>query len=69
MQSLNKSHPNATGTYRGVERRGSKWRYEIRRRSEGIRINVGGFATEHEAYLAREEQLATLDKYFEERVL
>ena len=59
-QCINKTHPNATGKYRGVTRRGSKWAYEIRRRSAGIRINQGGFATEYEAHLAREAKLATL---------
>lgn len=59
-QCLNKVHPNATGSYRGVMKRGSTWSFEIRRRSQNIRINQGGFATEHEAYLARQARLATL---------
>lgn len=59
-QTLNKSHPNATGNYRGVMNRGSNWAFEIRRRSQGIRIYQGGFATEYEAYLARQAKLATL---------
>ena len=57
LQCINKTHPNATGKYRGVCRRGSKWGYEIRRRSQGIRINQGGFATELEAYEARQSKL------------
>ena len=59
-QTLNKSHPNATGNYRGVTKRGSAWTFEIRRRSQGVRISRGGFVTEHEAYLARVAMLATL---------
>ena len=67
-QCINKTHPNATGRYRGVSRNGSKWSYEIRRRSQGIRIYQGGFMTEHEAWLAREARLATLET-LEERTL
>jgi len=60
LQTLNKRHPNATGNYRGVHQSGSKWGYEIRRRQQGIRLSRGGFATEYEAYLARESALAKL---------
>jgi hypothetical protein len=67
-QCLNKVHPNATGNYRGVLRWGSKWSYEIRRRSQGIRIYQGGFMTEREAWLAREARLATM-RSDEERTL
>ncbi len=60
MQCINKTHPNATGKYRGVEKRGSKWSYAIRRRSQGLRITRGGFMTEYEAWKAREARLRTL---------
>lgn len=60
-QCINKTHPNATGKYRGVMRNGSKWAYEIRRRSQGVRIYEGGFITEHEAHLARQAKLDTLN--------
>ena len=66
-QCINKTHPNSTGRYRGVFMRGSKWAFEIRRRSQGIRIYQGGFMTEHEAWLAREACLATL-KAEQERI-
>lgn len=59
-QCINKTHPNATGDYRGVSKRANTWSYEIRRRSLGLRLNEGGFVTEHEAYLARQEMLVKL---------
>ena len=59
-QCINKTHPNATGRYRGVFKNGSKWAYEIRRRSKDVRIYQGGFMTDHEAHLARQKKLATM---------